>query len=101
MVKQETPKPGLFLLAPVPVKLEEDEMGLADDLPATVVHVISGTNLPPVRFTPGRLCVTGKLSLGTREEADGRLSSIRVFLDRSPTLLPQKISTTTDPLRKP
>jgi hypothetical protein len=101
MVKQEVAKSGMFLFSPVPVQLEEDEMGLADDLPACVVHVIAPTNSPSeIRFTPGLLGLIGTLSLGTREEADGRISSVRLLLD-TPVSVTNKISTTAVPTTKP
>jgi len=101
MVKQEITTPGLFLLAPVPVKLEEDEMGLADDLPAGVVHVLSP--VPPgsdSHHIPGPLVLTGTLRLGTREEADGRLSSVRLVLEW-PVSTTNKLSAVTASALKP
>jgi hypothetical protein len=82
MVQQTKPVAGCFLFAPVPVSLNEHEYGHADDLPATTVHVITDESAPAqTPFTPGPLLLTGKLSLGNRAEADGRISTVRLFLD--------------------
>ena len=62
--------------------LHEDEYGFAEDSPAAILHVITQRNPTPiVPFTPGLLLLTGTLSLGNREEPDGRLSSVRLALD--------------------
>src|SRR5882672_2473916 len=41
MVNQSQPVPRTLLLSPVPVTLHEEEYGLAEDMPATIVHVIT------------------------------------------------------------
>jgi hypothetical protein len=72
----------MFLLSPVPVTLHEKEYGLAEDMPATIVHVTTQKNATPiVPYTPGLLLLTGTLSIGNREEAGGRISSVRLALD--------------------
>lgn len=85
MVDRDTPVPGLLLLAPLPARLHEREAGQADDLPAATLFVIvpgrAGQILP---HTPGPLLLTGTLQLGNREEADGRISSVRLILDSEP-----------------
>lgn len=82
MVRQTEPVPWTFLLSPVPVTLHEKEYGLAEDMPATIVHVTTQRNATPlVPFTPGLLLLTGTLSIGNREEAGGRNSSVRLALD--------------------
>lgn len=73
---------GVFILAPVPVHCHEDEMGLADDMPATTMHVHAKRQASQAMpFTPGLLLLTGTLSLGNQEEQDGRVSSVRLQLD--------------------
>ena len=82
MVRQEKPVPGLFLLSPIPMQVHEEHYGLAEDLPATTVFV--STPFHPegiVQYQPGLFIVTGVLSVGNREEADGRISVFRVALD--------------------
>jgi|GEM_PF-1800069 len=82
MVRQDLSVDHCFLLSPVPQTLHEDEYGLADDLPAAALHVFTTSEAPAhTPFTPGLLLLTGKLSLGNRLEADGRTSTVRLYLD--------------------
>lgn len=82
MVKQSRPMPWTFLLSPVPVTLHETEYGFAEDMPATVLHVFTPRNATPiVPFTPGLMLLTGTLSVGNKEEPDGRVSTVRLTLD--------------------
>jgi len=84
-----TGAPGTFILAPLPVLLGDEDEAQADDLPPTAVHV----HMPPshsARSLPhvaGLLVVTGTLELGSRAEADGRRSAIRI-IQSEPDLLP-------------
>jgi len=86
MARQEAGPPGAFLLTPFPVEIHDHDNGLADDLPASTVHVfvphLGGRSVP---FTPQLLLLTGLLSLGNREEADGRISVVRLTVDRPVT----------------
>ena len=110
MVNRCAHSPGLFLLTSMPVTTHEHEMGLADDLPIATVHVFMpaspviagdsprtrrmgvvpaehkyGEALPgTVPWTPGLLLLTGTLRTGTRDEADGRISTARLELDELP-----------------
>ena len=82
MARQTKPVDHCFLLAPVPLTLNEIEYGHADDLPATTLHVFTTKEAPPrAPHTPGPLLLTGTLSLGNRAEADGRISTVRLQLD--------------------
>ena len=82
MVRQDQPAEHCFLLAPVPLTLHEDEYGLADDLPATALHVFTTADAPArTPYTPGLLLLTGKLSLGNQTETDERISIVRLKLD--------------------
>jgi hypothetical protein len=82
MVKQSKPVERTFLFSPRPIINNEQEYGLADDLPASTVHVFTTAAAPAqVPFTPGPLLLTGTLSLGNCVEADGRTSTIRLHLD--------------------
>lgn len=82
MARQETPASGYFVLSPLPVSLGEEDESLADDLPASVVFVHMGPpGDQPLPFSPGLLRVSGTLSLGAFEEADGHVSSVRLQLD--------------------
>ena len=82
MARQEQPVPGMFLFNAIPVRLNEEHYGLADDLPAATLFVFVPRNrdqvVPP---TPGLMLLTGTLSVGNREEADGRISTVRLALE--------------------
>jgi hypothetical protein len=84
MVRQDALVPGLFLFTARPCTLHEEEYGFADDLPAATVHVfMPGADAErPAPFTPGPMLLTGTLSLGNRLEADGRISRIRLALEK-------------------
>ena len=83
MAQQEDPRPGFFMLAPVPVNVAETSSGMADDLPRATLFV----HLPPSQANniashqSGLLVLTGTLSVGNREEGDGRISMVRLQLD--------------------
>ena len=82
MVHQEQPLANRFILAHLPVSMSEDEDGLADDLPPNVVFVhVQHSPEMPIKHLPGLLQFNGTLSLGPKEEADGRVSSVRLLLD--------------------
>jgi len=83
MVHSDAPQPGAFQLSSLPVTLAEEADGAADDLPPTVVTVrlplaLAGRMVP---FVPGILMVEGELSVGDRDEPDGRRSLVRLQLD--------------------
>ena len=84
MVQQDQPLPDAFLLTPLPLRLHEDEYGMADDLPATTLHVFSQTKENQT-YRSGILIVTGTLRIGNREEPDGRISTVRLILDAPTT----------------
>jgi hypothetical protein len=82
MVRQEGGLPGKFLFTAIPVQLHDHDSALADDLPAATVYVTVPTCLDrEVPYAPGLMLLTGTLSLGHREEADGRISVVRLALD--------------------
>jgi hypothetical protein len=82
MVDREQPAPGLLILAPLPVSIAEIEDGPADDMPAAVAYVhFDGPADRALPYLPGLLQFTGTLSVGAREEADGRVSVVRLQLD--------------------
>lgn len=82
MAHEETPVPGQFLLAPIPVQIHSHDNSLADDLPPGVVHVISPAHRgQPVPYTPQLLLLTGVLEVGNRAEPGGRVSLARLTLD--------------------
>ncbi len=80
MVRHEAPLPGKFLFTAMPVQVHEHDS--SDDLPAAVVHVSVPTcRDKQVPYAPGLMLLTGTLSVGQREEADGRTSVVRLALD--------------------
>lgn len=82
MAQQEQPVPGMFLFNAIPVRLNEEHYGLADDLPAATLFVSVPTQRDVVvRHTPELMLLTGTLSIGNREEADGRISAVRLQLE--------------------
>lgn len=82
MVNHLHADPRVFILSPVALKFHQCEYGLCDDLPATAVHVhVPGNPRDRVAFSPGEITLTGRLSVGNVEELDGRVSTVRLFLD--------------------
>lgn len=81
MVEQETPMRGVLILAPMPIHTHDEEMGLADDLPASIMYCLTSDREFKPAFTRGKMLLTGTLRLGSREEADGRVSWARLELD--------------------
>jgi hypothetical protein len=80
MAAQDERPPGCFLLTPVPVHLHDHDSALADDLPATTVHVFM-PGVSAIGYTGNLLLLSGTLSLGNRPEPDGRVSLVRLTLD--------------------
>ncbi|MEI8164639.1 MAG: hypothetical protein WCI19_16010 [Betaproteobacteria bacterium] len=80
MVEQEQMRS--FILAPLPLKLGDEDESLADDLPPGVVfvHAAAGDKLA-YKHVPGLLELTGILSVGNFAEADDRVSMVRLMLD--------------------
>lgn len=90
MVKRDQSPPGVLLLAARPVQLHDREYGLADDLPPALIYVSVPTRRGQmVPYTPGLLLLTGVLSVGSREEPDGRISYVRLALDSPPPATPR------------
>ena len=70
-----------ILFAPVPLKPQPEEYGLADEIPATHMLVtIPGDPTVQVPIVPGALLLTGTLSIGN-STADGETSFVRMRLD--------------------
>lgn len=84
VVGEEEPTPGLVMLTARPVALAELADGPADDLPpATLyVHLAPADAGKVVSHQPGLLVVTGTLEVGNRDEANGRVSFVRLRLDQ-------------------
>jgi hypothetical protein len=81
MAKAETPTPGMFVLSPLPVDLGDEDESLSDDLPASALFVHTGASQFVVPHITGLIKLTGTLSIGSQEEADGHVSMARLILD--------------------
>ncbi|MET0518949.1 MAG: hypothetical protein ABW005_08955 [Burkholderiaceae bacterium] len=82
MVAQEEPAAGRFLLTPRPVRISEHADGDADDLPPATVTVLldEAQRERIVAHRDGLVVLTGQLSVGRQEGADGRVSWLRLQL---------------------
>jgi hypothetical protein len=91
MVAQEHPPAGSFFLTPLPLQMSEHADGDADDLPPSTVTVVMPQvySRMPLAHTRGLMQLTGVLSVGRAEAADGRVSWVRLLLDLQ-TVLPAK-----------
>ena len=88
MVEQETMHS--FILAPLPLKLGDEDEGLADDIPPAAIFIHS--TLPAdvsVPYRPGLLEFTGILVVGGFPETDGRTALVRLIVDS--TMSPEEI----------
>lgn len=74
-----------FILAPLPAQPSDGDESDTDDLPASVVQVLCANDCPTTG-SPERLQLQGQLELGQREEADGRISLIRLHLGTAPAI---------------
>lgn len=91
MVARERPTSGQFILSPVPVFLGDEDEGFADDLPPSAIFAHLPTSLADQSVVNlfGLMRVRGTLRVGAREEGDGRVSAVRIDLDRATaSLLP-------------
>ena len=93
-VLQEKSGSEMFLLTAMPVQLHDEHSGLADDLPAATVFVLVGSSkgVQP-RQRIGKIEVSGVLTIGSREEADGRISLIRINANKITGVAQTRIGT--------
>lgn len=87
MVRQEIPTAGRFMLSPRPVQMSEHADGDADDLPLALATVYLDAEQRDwvVPYTRGLIALTGQLEVGRFEEADGRVSWVRLRLPAEAT----------------
>jgi hypothetical protein len=87
MVKEEKPTPGLFMLTSLPVNIPEKEDGPSDELPGATlfVHMPTGDSQKILAYRSGMWDLAGTLQLGAKEEANGRVSYVRLILDHGAT----------------
>ena len=86
VVAQTPILPGRIILSPLPISIDNEDESLADDLPPTVVFVHFDPANPVITqlldHPSGTLLkVRGVLSVGQQEEADGRVSNIRLKIE--------------------
>ncbi|HKX43242.1 MAG TPA: hypothetical protein VJO99_18940 [Burkholderiaceae bacterium] len=82
-VRNAEPLPQLAILAPLPVTLGDEDESYADDLPAGVVYLHDPEGgerglARTVERCAGPASVVGRLEVGARPEADGRVSFVRL-----------------------
>ena len=75
VVSEESPVPGRILIAAMPVTMAEAQDGPADDLPPATLFV---HGYPAQAQRSKFIRVTGRLSVGRYEEADRRVSWVRL-----------------------
>ncbi len=87
MVQQERAAQGHFMLTPRPVRMSEQADGDADDLPAAwaMVYLDPAQKDFAIPYQRGLLELSGVLSVGRLEEADGRVSWVRLQLQPEAT----------------
>lgn len=82
MAREESPTSGMFILSPLPVTMGDEDESFADDLPANAVFVhMASASQEAVPYQPGLINLTGLLQFGAQQEADGRVSTVRLLLD--------------------
>jgi hypothetical protein len=87
MVQNERPNLGRFMLTPRPVRMSEHADGDADDLPLSWVMVYLDPSQKEfaIPYVRGLIELTGTLQTGRMEEADGRVSWVRLQLSQDAT----------------
>jgi hypothetical protein len=84
MVRYPHPDPKLFVFSSTPMVLNFQEYRLADSLPPEAIHVI--TDVPEGKafsFYRDEMILLGTIEYGPRTELDGRVSHLRLRLDRA------------------
>lgn len=92
MVVEEEPTVGLFMLSPLPVNIPEKEDGPSDYLPGSTVfvHMPKADADKVLAHRPGLWDLEGTLELGAKEEANGRISYVRLLIDEEEAVQPKK-----------
>lgn len=84
MVRYPHPDPKLFVFNSTPMVLNFQEYRLADSLPPEAIHVI--TEVPEGKafsYYRDEMILLGTIEYGPRTEMDGRVSHLRLRLDRA------------------
>lgn len=82
MAEMEEPPKGGFYLCPSPVFAAEGGGGTADLPPSAVFVVVSSASGKQLETLRRPLEVTGTLEIGPQVDAEGRVTRIRILLDR-------------------
>ena len=94
MVRRDEPIPGVILLAPYPVSIEEHEGGFADLPPQTVRVSVPYEAKRIVAYSSRPLLLTGTLSVGPKQDAEeteaASTSLFRLTLTMPPVPAPKK-----------
>lgn len=70
-----------MIFAPVPLKAQPLEYGMADDVPAAhILAKVPGNPAEPLPYTPGPMLLTGVLSVGAKS-FDGENAFVRLLVD--------------------
>jgi hypothetical protein len=87
MAQEDDPTPGIFMMASQPINVGEKADGMADDLPAATlyVHMPLQDATKILAYRPGPWTLSGKLDIGNKEEASGRVSYVRLIMDEQST----------------
>lgn len=81
--------PGRIMMASRPVTVSLGHYGLCDDLPPQVAFLnIASKYGEPVFFRPGLFAITGTLTLGAKDEPDGRVSQVRIAVESEADVVP-------------
>ncbi len=82
MAQLESPPRGAFFLCPRPITCDEEGAGTADLPPESVLVIARSWKGKAIPFSPRTLEVTGILAVGNLQDEEGRVSFIRLILDR-------------------
>jgi hypothetical protein len=92
--------PGRVMMSGLPMSVSLGHYGLSEDLPPQLVFVrIKSRYGEPVFHRPGLFAVTGKLTLGNREEPDGRVSFVRLDVEEESEIQPVGYAAAHEPKR--
>lgn len=85
MAHEDDPTAGVFLLSSQPANVAEKADGMADDLPVgtLTVYMPAEDKQKILTYRPGPWVLTGTLQLGNQEDPNGRISYVRLIMDKS------------------